>query len=700
MQEQLNIPNGIYKESDTSYYIKSDYIKVYPSAFRGKISNTDTPIDPEAILYTEKNITNSGINLGNDAPHNSYIATGTIDLTKGETTAAYNKVIIAGYTFLISKDIIDYFKIIDDVYLNIKLSNFNLVNDEKSTRLASWTGSNESLDQIGHEDNEEVSYFSGLKITIGSVEPNASYSLNISINNLDRNATIITDNIFNEAITANKLGNDLIDTGVCSANNITITMTQSITAPHKFNIDIQSDYVNNANNLVDEDNNVIDSGEIKNNNFADLVYFRDGRTETANEIYSTAGGNVGSGVQPVYISAGKIVGSTATVVTNFGTTTNQTYSPIELVDGKFTTANNNTVTPHGSCTTVGSATNPVYMESGEFKAITGTVGGSTQPIYMENGKIKPLDGSIGSDTQPIFLSNGVLTASTKTTGGTVNPVYLSNGVLTPISGSVGGFNDGVPTSYELIYLNNGEISKADESKSLGSTKKPLYISKGKLVEGSQMYSQALTINSTPVGTIARYNNSDINITLGNGLSYNTSTGLSVIAATTTTYGGIKTGFTKDDTNKKYPVELDNDSKAYVAVPWQNTTYTAGSNINLNGTEFSLYNDISVATVTASGGIKANDFYARSDKRLKENIKDFNYDRSILDLPIKTFDFKDGAKNQIGCIAQDLQQIYPELVTEDNNGYLAIQENKLVYLLLEEVKQLKQEIAELKKKDRN
>lgn len=87
----------------------------------------------------------------------------------------------------------------------------------------------------------------------------------------------------------------------------------------------------------------------------------------------------------------------------------------------------------------------------------------------------------------------------------------------------------------------------------------------------------------------------------------------------------------------------------------------------------------------------------SDIRLKENISDYVPDKSILDLPLKRFDFKDGNKNQIGCIAQDLQKIYPELVSENTDGYLEIDEIKLIYPLIAEVKSLRDELSQLKSK---
>ena len=101
-------------------------------------------------------------------------------------------------------------------------------------------------------------------------------------------------------------------------------------------------------------------------------------------------------------------------------------------------------------------------------------------------------------------------------------------------------------------------------------------------------------------------------------------------------------------------------------------------------------------IKITGTVEATSYNATSDVRKKKNIIDYSPEKSILDLPIKKFDFIDGPKNQIGCIAQDLQEICPEIVTEDDDGYLSIQENKLVYLLLDEVKKLRKEVDDLKR----
>jgi len=173
---------------------------------------------------------------------------------------------------------------------------------------------------------------------------------------------------------------------------------------------------------------------------------------------------------------------------------------------------------------------------------------------------------------------------------------------------------------------------------------------------------------------------------------------------------------------KHPVKIDNDDAdtayGYVdgiidGVPVEGiesgTIYLLGySNISGNclkaNANINLYYYVSdkrlyVPNITATGEVRAGSFYATSDKRLKENLETFNYGPSILDLPIYRYDYIDGPKNQIGCLAQDLHELYPELVKEDRDCYLSIQENKIVYLLIEEVKRLTKRVEELEKKSK-
>lgn len=134
-----------------------------------------------------------------------------------------------------------------------------------------------------------------------------------------------------------------------------------------------------------------------------------------------------------------------------------------------------------------------------------------------------------------------------------------------------------------------------------------------------------------------------------------------------------------DTDQNVKNTLNTTTKAYI-------TGTQTASTNTGGLIF----DTGVYLGTTAGSLYATTFYGTSDRRLKENLTQPKFG-DVCSLPIYKFDFIDGAKNQIGCMAQDLQQICPEIVNEDENGYLSIQENKIVYLLLDELKKMKVEM---------
>ena len=104
-------------------------------------------------------------------------------------------------------------------------------------------------------------------------------------------------------------------------------------------------------------------------------------------------------------------------------------------------------------------------------------------------------------------------------------------------------------------------------------------------------------------------------------------------------------------------------------------------------------------LTVSGDVIA--YGSPSDKRLKENIKPIN---NALDTVQKlqgvTFDWKESKslldiKNDIGFIAQDVKEVLPELVRENEDGQMSLRDKGIVPVLVEAIKELKAEIEELK-----
>ena len=110
----------------------------------------------------------------------------------------------------------------------------------------------------------------------------------------------------------------------------------------------------------------------------------------------------------------------------------------------------------------------------------------------------------------------------------------------------------------------------------------------------------------------------------------------------------------------------------------------------------------VGEVRATGDITA--FYS-SDIRLKENIQPIqNALEKVESISGNTYDWKEGYEeihshkgNDVGVIAQEIEEILPQIVTNRDNGYKAVNYEKIVPLLIEAIKELKGEIEELKSK---
>lgn len=92
----------------------------------------------------------------------------------------------------------------------------------------------------------------------------------------------------------------------------------------------------------------------------------------------------------------------------------------------------------------------------------------------------------------------------------------------------------------------------------------------------------------------------------------------------------------------------------------------------------------------------------SDRNLKDNIAPIEGALAkISQIGGYTFDWKPEAdKNEahdVGVIAQEVQAVLPEVVVERDNGYLAVNYEKLVPLLIQGIKELQEEVNALKAK---
>ena len=161
-----------------------------------------------------------------------------------------------------------------------------------------------------------------------------------------------------------------------------------------------------------------------------------------------------------------------------------------------------------------------------------------------------------------------------------------------------------------------------------------------------------------------------------------------------TYGSAQNGQVLKVSNGSLSWQSDDDSTtnpggANTQVQYNNNGNFAGSaNLTFDG-----------ANLFCNGDVVA---YASSDERLKNNI-------SNISSPIEKIKQINGvnfewSKEQstysgkdIGVIAQDIDKVLPEAVSEREDGYLAVKYEKIIPLLIEAIKDQQKEIEDLKKK---
>lgn len=93
-------------------------------------------------------------------------------------------------------------------------------------------------------------------------------------------------------------------------------------------------------------------------------------------------------------------------------------------------------------------------------------------------------------------------------------------------------------------------------------------------------------------------------------------------------------------------------------------------------------------VTITGTAKAQIFQSSSDVRKKENIEPVG---KVLDklqgINLYRYNFIGDDTKRLGLVAQEVVKVFPEVVTEDEDGYLAIDYNGITAILLEALKEL-------------
>ena len=152
-------------------------------------------------------------------------------------------------------------------------------------------------------------------------------------------------------------------------------------------------------------------------------------------------------------------------------------------------------------------------------------------------------------------------------------------------------------------------------------------------------------------------------------------------------------------------------KYYVDGGGENTRLHIGI---LNDSNDDLYLESSATTITGTLAVNSTTqinadlnvtgdvtaFYS-SDERLKDNITPIKDPLAkVLSISGNSFDWNDQSSHNgrdIGVIAQEIEKVLPEIVTTRENGFKAVQYEKITPLLIEAIKELSHKVDDLQQK---
>ena len=319
------------------------------------------------------------------------------------------------------------------------------------------------------------------------------------------------------------------------------------------------------------------------------------------------------------------------------------------------------------------------------------IGSSINPIFVDsNGEVLASEATVGKSddnaVQPIYMNKGQLTACNKSIGGpTDSPVgfklhYMSGGVLVPYEGSLGQLG-----TFPLC-VTDGVLTTATET--IGSGIQGIWMQQGNLT--TMTYKLEANVNKYETTTFQPEN--PVNEQFKYLAVYDSGTKADIKRLT----GNIG--------KVNNPVWLSGGALLPIRIPENNSAElyivgTEGKYSTPNGTLSTGSQSTSGVRIIGGNKVYAfKGFFESSDEKLKDFRSDVKVDLNNLSkLPKKYFIWKsdETLQSQIGTSAQQLQKLYPELVSEDSQGILHVAYDKLSIIALAAVDELHNQIADLR-----
>ena len=389
---------------------------------------------------------------------------------------------------------------------------------------------------------------------------------------------------------------------------------------------------------------------------------------------------------------------------------------VTIKDGGVANAElaNSSITIDGSAISLGGSVATLQLGTSSTTALAGdttTISGA-QATAITNNSAK---------------NTNVSTDLSKTTATGQITIHSSDGddvVIGEATGTIAGLMstthhdklDGIETSADVTDMGNVRSalnnSMTSNTLTIGDGSTTTTFPGDIVVTGTTTTNNVETV-STSNGVVFEGNNADSNeVTLLAGtVSADRTITLPNATGTVALTSDIPTSNSSLTNGEGYISSFDITTQTDSKYLRSNATDTASGAITFSNSTASTSKTTGAVIVTGGVGISGalnvgGDVvaYASSDERLKDNIELIsNPIEKVQSLKGVTWNWNDNADElqqslpNVGVIAQDVEKVLPELVTDRDNGFKGVDYAKLTGLLIEAVKDQQKQIDELKSK---
>jgi len=294
-------------------------------------------------------------------------------------------------------------------------------------------------------------------------------------------------------------------------------------------------------------------------------------------------------------------------------------------------------------------------------------GGNSGTVLSQfDGPVK-FNEDIRINAETVITDNLRLTGGEDSTSTTTGDLIISGGVGIGKSVTVGGDIDVI-----------GDVDVTGNLNFTGIT----------TFSGAIAASDGATIDNIQIGITA---NNEIDTTSGN-LTIDSAGGNTIIDDNLDVNGNVDINDTTQSTSSTTGA-LVVDGGVGIA-----KNLNVGGNLSVGGTT-NLNGDTDIdGDLCVTGDITA---FCTSDQRLKDNVTPIDDPLAkVLSISGNTYDWNEKSGKEghdVGVIAQEILEVLPEAVTTRDNGYLAVDYQKIVPLLVEAVKELSAKVKDLENK---